>query len=314
MIYRLASATLGIWTAAVLLATQLPAQAASSPTPPPPITEVTNDTIGALVEGGFSTQAPAGAPRFSETQAEPVGDLKPAYHYRLTLACGSNRVRSVESSSDVTNCTYALTACRYRTPPSDKPLYYLWRRATDPANSPWELMGDMCGTEAAPAAAAPPPVPTMGQIQEAFRRLPFSKPTVRIEPKGNVTLVNLPTYYEATWPGDSALEPGETSAPVQLLSWSVEFKIDSQSYNFHYGDGSSSGTVEDAGGGYPEGSVKHTYTKPIDAASVSVDSRLTGQFRVNGGDWVDIDTVADLQNEPVTTLQVREAKARLYTN
>ena len=221
----------------------------------------------------------------------------------------------MEGSDDVTNCSEALIACRYRTPPSDKPLYLVWRRATEPANSPWELVGDTCGTESAPPEAPePPPVPTMGQIQEAFRRLPFSKPTVRIEPKGNVTLVNLPTYYEATWPADSGLEPGETSAPVRLLSWSVEFKIDSQSYNFHFGDGSSSGTVQDAGGGYPNGSVRHTYTKPIDAAPVSVDSRLTGQFRVNGGDWVDIDTVADLQNEPVATLQVREAKARLYTS
>jgi hypothetical protein len=35
---------------------------------------------------------------------------------------------------------------------------------------------------------------------------------------------------------------------------------------------------------------------------------------VNGGDWIDVDTIADLQNEPVTTLVVAEAKARLYTN
>ena len=63
-------------------------------------------------------------------------------------------------SDDVTNCSYALTACRYRTPPSDKPLYYVWRRATEPTNSPWELDGEMCGTEAAPAEAPkPPPVP-----------------------------------------------------------------------------------------------------------------------------------------------------------
>jgi hypothetical protein len=244
-----------------------------------------------------------------------VADSKPAYQYRLTLACGSNRVRSVDGSNDVTNCSYALTACQYRTPPSDQPLYYVWRRATDPANSPWELVGDSCGTENVPAEAPePPPVPSMAQIQEAFRRLPFSTPTVRIEPRGNVTLVNLPTYYEATWPNDNGLQPGEVSAPVQLLSWSVEFKIDSKSYTFHYGDGSSSGAVKDAGGGHPDGSIKHTYTQPREAAQVSVDSRLTGQFRVNGGDWMDIDTVADLQDEPVTTLEVREAKARLYTN
>lgn len=295
----------------------IPAPAFADPTPSPatPTGEVSNDTVGAITGGGFSIPSRQPTQHRSKGNAEPVANAKAEYAYRLTLACGSNRARSIEGSEDVTNCSYALTACRYRTPPSDNPLYYVWRRATEPADAPWQLMGDSCGTETAPPEAPkPPPVPTMGQIQEAFRRLPFSKPTVKIEPKGNVTLVNLPTYYEATWPGDSGLEPGEVSAPVKLLSWSVEFKVDSHSYDFHYGDGTSSGTVEDAGGGYPDGSVKHTYTKPIDAAAVSVDSRLTGQFRVNGGEWVDIDTIADLQNEPVTTLQVREAKARLYTN
>ena len=55
-------------------------------------------------------------------------------------------------------------------------------------------------------------------------------------------------------------------------------------------------------------------SSPTRPRQVSVDSQLTGQFRVNGGEWMDIDTVADLQNEPVTTLEVREAKARLYSN
>lgn len=237
------------------------------------------------------------------------------FEYRLTLACGSGRVRSIQGSEDVTNCLYALSACQYRNPPSDQPLYYVWKRRTSPPKSPWVLAGETCGTQSAPPAAVPPPpVPTLGQIQDAFRRLPFSKPTVRIEPRGNVTLVNLPTYYEATWPDDTGLQPGETSQPVQLLSWSVEFRVSSRSYTFHYGDGTSSGRVSDAGGGYPSGSIRHTYAAPNETARVRVDSQLTGQFRVNGGEWIDVDTVADLQNEPVTTLVVTEAKARLYTN
>lgn len=224
-------------------------------------------------------------------------------------------MRSIQGSEDVTNCSYALSACQYRNPPSDQPLYYVWKRRTNPPNSPWVLAGETCGTQTAPPAAVPPPpVPTLGQIQDAFRRLPFSKPSVRIEPKGNVTLVNLPTYYEATWPDDTGLQPGETSQPVQLLSWSVEFRVSSRSYTFHYGDGTSSGRVSDPGGGYPSGSIRHTYAAPNKAAQVRVDSQLTGQFRVNGGDWIDVDTIADLQNEPVTTLVVTEAKARLYTN
>jgi hypothetical protein len=233
--------------------------------------------------------------------------------YRLVLACDPTRLSDIPGG-ERTNCSYALTACQYRIPPSGDLLYRLESKPRGSTGA-WTAVREMCGLDnAPPGAAPPPPVPTLGQIQSAFRALPFSKPTVRVEPKGNVTLVNLPTYYEAVWPGDAGLEPGEVSKPVQLLSWSVEFKIASRSYNFHYGDRTSSGPVTDAGGGHPEGNIRHTFTQPNGAARVSVDAQLTGLFRVNGGAWTDIDTIADLQNEPVTTLQVREAKARLYEN
>ncbi|WP_460937123.1 hypothetical protein [Phycicoccus ginsengisoli] len=159
----------------------------------------------------------------------------------------------------------------------------------------------------------PPAIPTMAQLQTAFRQLPFSKPTVGIQPEGNTTLVNLPTYFRAEWPDDTGLQPGEVSRPVRLLSWTVEFKIAARSYDFHYGDGSSSGPTSDPGGVYPDGAIRHTYAEPTAAARVSVDSTLTAQYRANGGPWQDIDAVADLQDEPVTTLQVREAHARLVT-
>ena len=151
----------------------------------------------------------------------------------------------------------------------------------------------------------------MGQIQSAFVALPFGKPSVNIQPEGDVTLVNLPTYYEAQWtvPG---LKPGDVSKPVQLLSWSIEFRISLESYNFSFGDGTPSGATTDPGGPYPTGGITHTFARPLTSAPVKVDARLTGEYRANGGEWQPIDTTADLQNEPVTTLQVREAKARLY--
>ncbi|HEV7171873.1 MAG TPA: hypothetical protein VGN50_03165, partial [Pedococcus sp.] len=67
------------------------------------------------------------------------------------------------------------------------------------------------------------------------------------------------------------------------------------------------------GGVYPDGTIRHTFTRAVPHALVSVDATLTGQFRANGGAWVDVDTVATLQNEPVTVLQVKEAPARLVT-
>ncbi|MDR6864448.1 hypothetical protein [Phycicoccus sp. 3266] len=220
---------------------------------------------------------------------------------------------------DATNCSNAQTACKYRLPASDPKsgeiLYRLESRPKGDPNSTWTLVREMCGLdEAPPGVPAPPAIPTLAQIQNAFRQLPFSKPSVGIEPEGNKTLVNLPTYFRAEWPGDAGLQPDEVSAPVQLLTWSVEFRIAARSYDFHYGDGSSSGPTTDPGGVYPDGAIRHTYTEPTAGARVSVDAQLTAQYRANGGPWQDIDSVTDLQDEPVTTLQVREAHARLVTH
>lgn len=249
-----------------------------------------------------------------------IGALAPAtqegsaVQHRLTLACGYRRVAEISGSDDAGACTNAMSACSFRTPPSSAPLYLLWERPTKPANQPWQYAGEYCGTDAVPPGVPKPPaVPSLGDIQRAFRALPFSKPTVSIQPVGNVTLVNLPTYFRATWPNDTTLQPGDVSSPVELLSWSVEFRVAAHSYDFSFGDGTSSGPVSDAGGTYPDGTIRHTYTRPNPHAQVKVDATLTGQFRANGGAWVDIDTVADLQNEPVTTLQVKEAQARLVT-
>lgn len=246
--------------------------------------------------------------------AMPAGPLTVPNEYRVVPDCGPTRI-SDTVAGDATNCSYAITACAYRRPPSDEVLYRYEYRRKDQPNAPWQLDHESCGLDKSmPNVPPPPAIPTMGQIQTAFKRLPFCKPTVQVQPAGNLTLVNLPTYYRATWPNDGGLQPGEISKPVQLLSWSVEFKIASRSYNFHYGDGTSSGPVTDAGGTYPDGTIRHTFDRAIAKATVSVDSQLTGKFRVNGGEWIDIATVADLQNEPVTTLVVKEAHARLVSD
>ncbi len=161
----------------------------------------------------------------------------------------------------------------------------------------------------------PPPVPTFAQIQTAFRELPFSKPSVSVQPKGNKTLKGLKTFYAATWPDDSGLQPGETSKPVKLLSWTIDFRVAAQDYRYDFGDGTTSEWTTSTGGTYPDGDVTHTYKNTGDM-DVKVDARLTGQYRVNGGQWQDIATVADLQDEPVDTLEVLGTRTRLtsYTN
>lgn len=163
---------------------------------------------------------------------------------------------------------------------------------------------------AIPRTPPPPPVPTIAQIRSAFLELPFAKPSVSMQPVGNKTLVGLPTYYQADWPDTDDLQPGDVSTPEKLLSWTIQFKITAKDYRYTYGDGSTSGWTSDTGGVYPDGGIRHTYTT-TGTRSVKVDARLVGQYRVNGGAWQDLGATADLQDEPVTQLQVAGTRTRL---
>ena len=277
-------------------------RASAATEPPPTLTNTSAVALESVTEPSSAVVKPV----IEKASAGPSKDV-----FRVVPGCKPARI-SDTAGGDATNCSYAMTACSFRNPPSDEVLYWVQSRPRANPGAAWTTVSTMCGLdEVPPGVPAPPAIPTLGQIQTAFKQLPFSTPRVSIQPAGNVTLVNLPTYYRATWPDDAGLQPGEVSKAVKLLSWSVEFKIAPRSYEFHYGDGSSSGPVTDAGGVYPDGKIRHTYTATNEAAPVTVDSKLTGQYRVNGGEWTDINAVADLQNEPVTTLQVREAQARL---
>lgn len=220
----------------------------------------------------------------------------------------------------VRQCAAAQTGCMTDAGGRDqyKPPTITWVRVD---GGPWEYAGLSCGpptsVEVPGASGGPveveveaPPVPTLGQIQTAFRALPFSKPSVQVQPKGQRTAKNLKTFYAAQWPSDKNLQPGETSKPVKLLSWNIEFKVAAKDYRYSYGDGTSSGWTSSTGGTYPDGDITHTYSETGDV-EVKVDARLTGRYRVNGGQWQDIATVADLQDEPSFTLEVRGTKTTL---
>ncbi|GAB3111388.1 hypothetical protein GCM10027055_11890 [Janibacter alkaliphilus] len=155
-----------------------------------------------------------------------------------------------------------------------------------------------------------PPTPSLGQIQEAFRELPFCMPEPTISPPGGKTLINFDTYYTASWPDGSCLVPGEVSDTVTLLSWDIEYRIAAQDYTYDYGDGQTSGATTSTGGPYPTGDVTHQYSD-TGTVDVRIDARLTGDYRVNGGAWQDLAATADLQDEPAIPLTVVQAKNRL---
>ncbi len=144
-------------------------------------------------------------------------------------------------------------------------------------------------------------------VQNAFRRLEFARPSVRIQPEGTVTLVNLPTYYRVEWPS-AGVQPTEV-ATVTMLGLQVRIRPRAQSYTYAFGDGTSTAPTPDAGGRYPRGGIVHTY-RGEGSVPASVTARYTADFSVAGGPWQPVgDTVA--VRGPATTLDVREATARL---
>jgi hypothetical protein len=107
---------------------------------------------------------------------------------------------------------------------------------------PWVQYGITCFPESAPGPARPRV--TMAMIVAAFHDTDFAKPTVEIEPKGNVTLVTLPTYFQTMWPRQG-YQPGEVDQvdPARMAGFRVEVRPMIKSISYVYGDGSTSGAT-----------------------------------------------------------------------
>lgn len=165
-----------------------------------------------------------------------------------------------------------------------------------------------CNVPAAVVAAANPrPALTLAIIRQAFREVQFAKPSVRIQPEGNVTLVNLPTYYRVQWP-DAGVQPQEV-ATVQLLGRSVRIRPLGRSFVYDFGDGARTRPTSDAGGTYPDGGIRHTYVH-VDTAAVTVSATYGGEFSVDGGPWQEVGDTIQVAG-PATALRVREARSHL---
>ena len=151
----------------------------------------------------------------------------------------------------------------------------------------------------------------MAMIREAFHDTDFSVPTVNIQPEGDLTLVNLPTYFEVKFP-EAGFGPEEvdTPDPSRLLGYRIEVRPVLKSVTYHLGE-QTIGPTTSLGGPHPTGDIRATYRLP-GVHEVRADIVYTGQFRVGGSEWFDIPGEVDLAGTPVT-LTVREARARLYT-
>lgn len=199
-----------------------------------------------------------------------------------------------------------LDVCRAAGDPG--PLSRIMRRETTDGSPSggWSMVGRTCFPDDVPGGANRPAL-TLAMVRAEFAKTSFAKPTVTMQPAGNKTLVTLPAYFQAAWP-DAGFGPGEVHA-VTLVGYPVRIRPVFQTNTFSYGDGASSGATTSMGGVYPNGDIKHTYTRP-GTYRVSASTTYSGEFSVNGGPWMRIPGQVSVTG-PGQSLQVLTAKNRL---
>ncbi len=222
------------------------------------------------------------------------------------VACEGN---SVDVGNEFTRCGYALSACRDST--GGGPLSNVYRRQVSPSVGHWQLVDSTCFAPTAPTAAVPGrPGVTVEQVRAAFARTPFKRPVVGIQPPGGRTLINLPTYVEAVMPA-AGYGPGQVHT-VTLLGRAVRIRVLSAGYTFDFGDGTPVLRTQSAGGPYPDGDVRHTYTRD-GVVWVKVSAAYRGEYSVDGSAWRPVGQTVTLNAAPVR-LEVVTAPARLVAD
>jgi len=268
-------------------------------------------SIGAnFTPGGIQVEGSMQPPIAEATGAEAVTAGRSAAKSETTLTPGCPGNDPNNGGGYDGACQALITACQ-AAGLGPGPMAWIWSRPLAPngtPSGPWQRVGQSCNVPAAAVAAVDPrPVLTVAAIRDAFRQVKFAKPTVHVQPEGNVTLVNLPTYYRVQWPAQG-VQPDEV-ATVQLLGRSVRIRPLGRSFVYRFGDGASTGPTQDMGGRYPDGAIRHTYATAAKAA-VRVDATYGGEFSVDGGPWQEVGDTVQIDG-PVVGVQVRETRTRL---
>ncbi|QFG68068.1 hypothetical protein [Ornithinimicrobium pratense] len=147
-------------------------------------------------------------------------------------------------------------------------------------------------------------------ILERFHRTDFALPEMVIQPPDGQTLVNLPVYFQLSWP-EAGFEPGEVDTTT-IVGHEVRIRPTLAGVTYHTGDGASVGPTTSLGGPYPTGDITHEYSR---AAQVTpyISVEYGGEVSVDGGAWSVIPGSATVEG-PGSPLQVLTSENRLYTN
>ncbi len=281
------------------------AGSSGDPRPGGALASMTSRDDGVRLEG--QRIDPGGAAQGSSPRAAsgPQPRTRTLVQTVVTPGCPGNNPNITGRPSDGA-CQHLVATCN---DPGDVPgsIIWIWQR---PANGdgPWQHVGSRCAHDGADTPPPAAPVITPAMVQRAFRDLPFAQPRTHVQPEGNITLVNLPTYYQVRWP-TTGYQPDETAA-VTLLGLTLQIRPTLTSYTYDFGDGTRHGPTTDPGGTYPHGRIRHTYRDTAAAEPVRTTATYSGQYRLPGGTWQDIGITVPITG-PTTTVIVKQARNRL---
>ncbi len=214
-----------------------------------------------------------------------------------TPACSQNYPGIRDES-----CPAAISLCS-APGPGEIPSMMMWRwirqwdRVAATAITDWQIAETVCLD---PDTAAVPNISLL--ILQAFQeRVKLLEAAVQIQPSSGRTLVNLDTIFYTD-------DPSTTVTGIDILGRSVDLRITATVFHWYFGDGSSA-TTATGGRPYPSKDITHQYAS-TGAVAPRVDVTYVGEYRIDGGGWLDIPGEATVTG-PTVPLTVVEARSQL---
>lgn len=230
------------------------------------------------------------------------------YEYSAVIVCHPNTPDNPKQEI----CGTAIQYCETYAPDSPGPHAHIYRRIAD-QNGPrsgWEVIAPTCFTPLVPTRSGQPAEElTEAMIIDAFHRTDFALPQTVVQPPDGRTLVNLPVYFELSWP-EAGFEPEEIDTTT-IVGHQVRIRPTLVAITYNTGDGTAIGPTTDTGGPHPTGTITHTYTVRANDLAPYISVEYGGQVSIDGGPWNTIPATATIDG-PTTTLDVLTSKNRLY--
>lgn len=141
----------------------------------------------------------------------------------------------------------------------------------------------------------------LAAIEREWTQLRPAPSTIELQPNTGWVIANVPTVAMA--------EDAPRLHATTLLGAGVEIRATPSGYVWNWGDGAQTSTT-DPGRPHPHATLTHTYPHASGNATVGLTTTWTGEYRVNGGPWIDFSSTISSDADPVV-LTVHDPRSGL---